>query len=132
VAQALARLAEGINIEEQDAWGTEECGDDEVDDQPLDWWLDLHDGLMDEELGEIEEGIQPVCTTLTKVRVMVVSGGVDVDFQLAKLRKFAYAVKKSTTILLPQWYKALDSCDLPHRMMPHDVSTRWNSTYDML
>jgi hypothetical protein len=25
VAQALARLAEGIDIEEQDAWGTEEC-----------------------------------------------------------------------------------------------------------
>jgi hypothetical protein len=132
VAQALARLAEGIDIEEQDAWGTEECGDDEVDDQPLDRWLDLHDGLTDEELGEIEEGIQPVRTTLTKVRVTVVSGRVDVDFRLAKLRKFAYAVKKSTTILLPQWYKALDSCDLPHRMMPRDVSTRWNSTYDML
>jgi hypothetical protein len=80
-------------------------------------------------LGEIEEGIQPVCTTLTKVRVTVVSSGVDVDFRLAKLRKFAYAVKKSTTILLPQ---ALDSCDLPHRMMPCDVSTHWNSTYHML
>jgi hypothetical protein len=59
VAQALARLAEGIDIKEQDAWGTEECGDDEVDNQPLDQWLDLHNGLTDEELGEIEEGIQP-------------------------------------------------------------------------
>ena len=74
-AQVLARLAEGIDIEEQDAWETEECGDDEVDDQPLDQWLDLHDGLTDEELDEIEEGIQPVRTTLTKVRVAVVSGG---------------------------------------------------------
>lgn len=41
-------------------------------------------------------------------------------------------MKKSTTILLPQWYSTLDSCDLPHRMMPRDVSTRWNSTFDML
>jgi hypothetical protein len=49
-----------------------------------------------------------------------------------KLRKFAYAVKKSTTILLPQWYKILSSFRLPRRMMPRDVSTRWNSTYDML
>ena len=49
-----------------------------------------------------------------------------------KLRKFAYAVKKSTTILLPQWYKTLRSCGLASRMMPRDVATRWNSTYDML
>jgi hypothetical protein len=41
-------------------------------------------------------------------------------------------VKNSTTILLPQWYKTLASSRLPLRMMPRDVSTRWNSTYDML
>jgi hypothetical protein len=41
-------------------------------------------------------------------------------------------VKKSTTILLPQWYTTLSSCSLPHCMMPHDVTTCWNSTYDML
>ena len=49
-----------------------------------------------------------------------------------KLRKFAYAVKKSTTLLLPQWFNMLVSCNLPRRMMPRDVSTCWNSTYDML
>ena len=58
-------------------------------------------------------------------------GGVEFDFQL-QLRKFSYAVKKSTTILLPQWYTTLSSCGLPRRMMPRDVATRWNSTYDML
>ena len=52
---------------------TEECGDNEVDNQPLDRWLDLHNGLMDKELDEIEEGIQPVHTMLTKVRVAVIS-----------------------------------------------------------
>jgi hypothetical protein len=49
-----------------------------------------------------------------------------------KLRKLAYVLKKSTTILLPQWYKTLASGGLPRRMMPRDVSTRRNSTYDML
>jgi hypothetical protein len=41
-------------------------------------------------------------------------------------------MKNSTTILLPQWYRTLASNGLSRRMMPRDVSTRWNSTFDML
>lgn len=44
----------------------------------------------------------------------------------------AFILKNSTTILLPQWYQTLTAHHLPHRMMPRDVSTRWNSTFDML
>ncbi|PPQ76808.1 hypothetical protein CVT26_001762 [Gymnopilus dilepis] len=51
---------------------------------------------------------------------------------LVKLRKFAFAVKNSTTILLPEWHRTLRAHQLSERMMPRDVSTRWNSTYDML
>ena len=50
----------------------------------------------------------------------------------AQLRKFSFAVKNSSTILLPEWYETLTSQKLAHRMMPRDVSTRWNSTYEML
>jgi hypothetical protein len=49
-----------------------------------------------------------------------------------KLHKFAYAVKKSTKLLLPQWFNMLVSCGLPCCMMPHDISTHWNSMYNML
>ena len=51
---------------------------------------------------------------------------------LTQLRKIAFALKNSTTILLPKWYQTLAAHNLPQHMMPHDVLTRWNSTYDML
>ena len=41
-------------------------------------------------------------------------------------------MKDSTTIILPQWFTTLEDLDLGQRMMPRDVTTRWNSTYDML
>jgi hypothetical protein len=41
-------------------------------------------------------------------------------------------MKDSTTIILPQWFTTLEDLDLGQRMMPRDVTTWWNSTYDML
>jgi hypothetical protein len=38
----------------------------------------------------------------------------------------------SSTKLLPAWERYLEELKLRVRMMPRDVSTRWNSTYDML
>ena len=35
-------------------------------------------------------------------------------------------------IILPQWWTMLQDCGLHPSMIPHDVSTQWNSTYDML
>jgi hypothetical protein len=36
------------------------------------------------------------------------------------------------TIVLPRWFQILEELSLTLRMIPCDVSTRWNSTYDML
>ena len=51
-------------------------------------------------------------------------------------------IKNSSTILLPRWGQILEDLEnnatlsgskpLAIRMMPRDVATRWNSTYDML
>lgn len=38
----------------------------------------------------------------------------------------------STTLILPEWKLTLAELKLPERIMPRDVSTRWNSTFDML
>jgi hypothetical protein len=50
----------------------------------------------------------------------------------AQLCKFSYAVKNSSTILLPQWFLTLKDLKLSEHIMPWDVTTRWNSTFNML
>jgi hypothetical protein len=62
--------------------------------------------------------------------------------KFSQLRKLAFAIKNSTTIILPEWFsilqKHIDASEkdnktpLSIRMMPRDVVTRWNSTFDML
>ena len=48
------------------------------------------------------------------------------------MRKVAFAIKNSTTIILPQWFAVLQDLELAERMIPRDNTTRWNSTFDML
>lgn len=48
------------------------------------------------------------------------------------MRKVAVKLIHSTTILLPAWHEALRSSNMPVTLMPRDVATRWNSTFDML
>ena len=51
---------------------------------------------------------------------------------LIQLRALANAIKNSSTIILPRWLAKLEELELQVRMMPPDVITRWNSTFDML
>jgi hypothetical protein len=81
-AQALARLAQGLDVEEEEVYyDAQESRDDEVDDRPLDRWVDLHDGVTDEQWEEIDASIQPVRSMLTKVRVNLISSGVEFDLR---------------------------------------------------
>ena len=43
-----------------------------------------------------------------------------------------YTIRNSSTLILPQWYRTLDSLSLDERLIPRDICTRWNATYDML
>ncbi|KAJ7801836.1 hypothetical protein B0H14DRAFT_2159890, partial [Mycena olivaceomarginata] len=55
-----------------------------------------------------------------------------VNKSLDKIRKVSFAVIHSTTILLPAWRKLCTDKKFKERIIPRDVRTRWNSTYDML
>ncbi|KIK39708.1 hypothetical protein CY34DRAFT_88720, partial [Suillus luteus UH-Slu-Lm8-n1] len=48
------------------------------------------------------------------------------------LRKLSFKIIHSTTILLPAWKSILKTLELPPRIMPWNVLTRWNLTFDML
>lgn len=49
-----------------------------------------------------------------------------------QIRKLAFKVVHSTTILGPAWMALCRVHNLNERYIPRDVRTRWNSTYDML
>ncbi|KAJ6563842.1 hypothetical protein B0H19DRAFT_846669, partial [Mycena capillaripes] len=48
------------------------------------------------------------------------------------VRKFSFALVHSTTKALPAWRAACGTKNMAVRLLPRDVRTRWNSTYDML
>ena len=49
-----------------------------------------------------------------------------------QLRKLSVKLIHSTTILGPAWKRCLADLKMDYRIMPRNVTTRWNSTYDML
>ncbi|KAF8870860.1 hypothetical protein BD779DRAFT_1403162, partial [Infundibulicybe gibba] len=106
----LRLLADGLDIEEPVMMVDIE-GDDDDD----------VDGLVDE---REERTVADQIALDASIR--------PVKLVLVKLRKLAYAIKNSSTIVLPAWRATLKSLGLSDRMMPRDVSTRWNSTFDML
>ncbi|KAJ7483740.1 hypothetical protein B0H11DRAFT_1647285, partial [Mycena galericulata] len=49
-----------------------------------------------------------------------------------QIRRLAFAVIHSSTLLLPMWRRLCVGEGLKARVIPRDVATRWNSTFDML
>ena len=48
-----------------------------------------------------------------------------------QIRKLSFKIIHSTTLLLPAWIAILNDFDMPIKMIPRDISTRWNSSFDM-
>ena len=67
-ALALAKIAKGLDNEEREEYENQEQNDDEADDQPLDTWMEVQDGLTEQEREDINLRVRPVRLMLTKVR----------------------------------------------------------------
>jgi hypothetical protein len=48
------------------------------------------------------------------------------------LHSLAFAIVHSTTKVLPAWREACKVHNMSARLIPRDVKTRWNSTFDMI
>ena len=44
----------------------------------------------------------------------------------------SFKIISSPTLLLPRWRETVTGTDFKDRILPRDISTRWNSTFDML
>ncbi|RXW23667.1 hypothetical protein EST38_g2184 [Candolleomyces aberdarensis] len=97
-----------------------------------------------DEENDDETGLDEVEASMTDDVAAVTAETAPVRKLLFKLRKIAFSVKNSSTIILPRWRAILkelieaqdDSLPteelLTDRMIPRDVATRWNSTYEMV
>ncbi|KAG2156527.1 uncharacterized protein EDB93DRAFT_1079246 [Suillus bovinus] len=112
-AEQLEVLSKGIDAEEAVMIAEYGVGDNNGRDND-DGWVDEVGELDPDERLALEKSILPV------------------KLALVKLRKLAYKVIHSTTIVLPAWRKILEDLQAPVTLMPRDVSTCWNSTFDML
>ncbi|KAF8812191.1 hypothetical protein BYT27DRAFT_7087879, partial [Phlegmacium glaucopus] len=113
----IHELAGDINLEDQQT--REALLDDAVTgeigiDDNIDGWVDEMAALSQAEREVFQESLRPVKVLLVKVR------------------KLAFKTINSTTILLPAWARCLKELDLEFKLIPRDVTTRWNSTHDML
>ncbi|KAI0289418.1 hypothetical protein B0F90DRAFT_1574480, partial [Multifurca ochricompacta] len=111
---ALRMLAGDLDVEEVLTQADGGDDDDDDDNEDGEGWVDEHQGMLELELDDLDGDVQPVRTMLVKIR------------------KIVFTIKNSSTLILPKWVSTLKDLNLSCCMMPWDVSTQWNSTYDML
>ena len=98
--------------------------DEEVDDDNTEGWIDEREEMAVGEREELNDSVGPLCLMLTKVKNPIdITGKISWVWNL-QLQKMAYAIKNSTTIILPRWFTVLKDLSLSACMMPHDVSMR--------
>ncbi|TFK80196.1 hypothetical protein K466DRAFT_447015, partial [Polyporus arcularius HHB13444] len=76
-------------------------------------WVEEVETMNDEEMEEYEREIRPI------------------KMVLVKIRKISFKIIHSTTKLLPAWREILKELKMAEKLLPCDVATRWNSTFDM-
>ena len=126
---------DGLDIEELLSQASNSTRESEGEEDVLEGWVDEHKELSTSDLKELEDNVQPVQKTLVKVHCKRVWSTCFADVNInvpPQLCRVAYAMKNSPLLIHPKWFLTLDELKLGHHMMPQDVLTQWNSTYNML
>ncbi|KDQ65204.1 hypothetical protein JAAARDRAFT_117979 [Jaapia argillacea MUCL 33604] len=107
--QELLELAASLELEEQAEAKAESV--DSTDNDDVDGWVDEAALLTDVEREDLQANVGPVCLVLVKLATKIIH---------------------STTKLLPDWYRKLEEMQMALHLMPRVVSTRWNSTFNVI
>jgi hypothetical protein len=109
----------------EDETGDLEDDDDEDDEAGMDAEADEMGDDPDNNIDELkqldEDERSRILEDTSVVRVSV-----------SKLRNLSFTIINSMTLALPAWRSMCIKQGLKQRLIPHDVVTRWNSTFDML
>ena len=129
----LREFVGDINLEDQQTHETllEEAVTGEIDtDDNIDGWVDEMVALSHAEREVLQNSLQPVRMLLVKVFIVI---RILWDaYRVHQIQKLAFKTINSTTLLLPAWARCLEDLELELKLIPRDVTTRWNSTYNML
>ena len=125
----LLTLAE--NLEEEELTTADEINDDEeIDENDVQDWVDEVATLTATQCEFLEESIRLVKLVLVKVSYKIIYS-LDTEPAL-QVWKLAYKIVHSSTILLPAWKECLHKLNIAKKILSRDVTTRWNSIYNML
>ena len=125
-----------LELEEEVDDAEEGVGDIDMDDE--DDGINELQELSENEREQVLEDTTVVRETVTKVCTLPWSKRCSYTLLTAsrfankQVWQLAFAIIHSTTIGLPAWRRTCSELGLKPRLIPRDVVTRWNSTYDMM
>ncbi|KAF5319873.1 hypothetical protein D9758_018909 [Tetrapyrgos nigripes] len=123
-----------INMDDEEADG--DGGDDELPE--LESVLDVElsesecEGDDEDEEDNEEESIDEVSALTDEEKAVFEREVKKTREALQKIRGLSFSVIHSTTIALPEWKRACGRHELKPCLLPRDVKTHWNSTFDLL
>jgi hypothetical protein len=114
----------------------EDQADDEMsvcdDDDNVEGDDDDEDRLAAEEVDNPDDNINELDALPEGDRDKILAETAAVCATVSKLRNLPFAIINSTTLALPVWRRICKTHKLKSKLIPRDVVTRWNSTYDLL